>query len=170
MAIEAGSMNRLLLRRTIIVLVGGVLCCSPSLAQTMNRAYQPPTQVLPPAPKAAHVEILQGPALEFARDDLAIVRWTINSPGGSDDHFGIVHYGTDPEALSLTAKSPFRLNRDHPETIVRVRIDGLKPLTTYYYRVTSIGSDDVSDGEKSAIERFATPAPGKHIVAFPQPK
>jgi hypothetical protein len=151
-------------------LLGGVLCSSRSLAQTMSSPYQSPTQILPPAQKAAHVAILQGPVLEFARDDLAIVRWTINNPGGSDDHFGIVHYGTDPEALSLTAKSPFRLNRDHPETIVRVRIDGLKPRTTYYYRVTSMGSDEVSDHDKSAVERFTTPVPGKHIVAFPQPK
>jgi hypothetical protein len=149
-------MDSLFFKRTIIVLVGGVLSSSPGLAQTMNRA--------------AHVAILQGPVLEFARDDLAIVRWTINNPGGSDDHFGIVHYGTDPEALSLTAKSPFRLNRDHSETVVRVRIDGLKPLTTYYYRVISMGSDDVSDNDKSTIERFTTPAAGKHIVAFPQPK
>jgi hypothetical protein len=36
----------------------------------------------PPAKKAAHVEITQGPVLEVARGDLAIVRWTTNNPGG----------------------------------------------------------------------------------------
>jgi hypothetical protein len=148
-------------------MVGSLLCSSPTLARS---PYQPATQAPPTGKKAPHVEILQGPALEFAREDLAIVRWTINNPGGSDDHFAFVQYGRDPQKLSWTAKSHIRLNRDHPETIFRVRIDGLKPLTTYYYRVNSMGSDDVRDGEKSPVEQFTTPAPGKRIVGFPQPE
>ncbi|MGA7326182.1 MAG: fibronectin type III domain-containing protein [Rhodomicrobium sp.] len=152
-------MNRLVLEGAVIA----VLCSSSALAE-------PTTQVPPPAPKAAHVEILQEPVLEFAREDMAIIRWTSNNPGGPDDHFAVVRYGTDPENLNWTARSHIRLNRDHPETLIRVRIDGLKPLTTYYYRVTSTEGGDASDGEKSAIEQFTTPGPGKRIVAFPQPK
>jgi hypothetical protein len=159
-------MNGLLLERAVIAMVGSLLCSSPTLA---GSPYQPATQAPPPAQKAPHVEILQGPVLEFARDDLAIIRWTINNPGGVDDHFAVVHYGTDPQNLSWTAKSHIRLNRGHPDAILRVRIDGLKPLTTYYYRVTSMGSDDVSGGETSPIEQFTTPGPGKRIIAFPQP-
>jgi hypothetical protein len=56
-----------------------------------------------------------------------------------------VHYRTDPEDLSQTAKNPIRLNRTHPETIFRMRMDGLKPQTTYYYKVTSMGSGGESD-------------------------
>jgi hypothetical protein len=96
--------------------------------------------------------------------------WTTNNPGGSDDHFAVIHYGTDPKKLSHIAKSPIRLNRTHPQTMFRVRVEGLKPLTTYYYWVTSMGSDDVGDGEKSSVKQFITPGPGKRIVAFPQPK
>jgi hypothetical protein len=55
-----------------------------------------------------------------------------HNPGGSDDHFAFIYYGTDPTKLSLTAKSHIRPNRDHPQTIFRVRVDGLKPQTTYY--------------------------------------
>ena len=62
--------------------------------------------------------------------------------------------------LSQTTKSPIRLNRDHPQTIFRVRVDDLKPQTTYYYTVTSMGSDGVSDGEKSPVKQFTTPGPG----------
>ena len=163
-------MNRLLFKRATVAVVGSLLCSSPAFAQKMDSPYQPSTQIPPPAPQAAHVEIRQEPALEFARDDLAIIRWTINNPGGSDDHFAVVHYGTDPNKLSWTAKSHIRLNRNHPETIFRVRLDGLKPLTTYYYWVTSTGSDELSDGEKSPIERFTTPGPGERVVDFPQPK
>jgi len=40
---------------------------------------------------------IKAPELEPAHDDTAIVRWTTTNPRGDDEHFGIVHYGTDPE-------------------------------------------------------------------------
>jgi phosphodiesterase/alkaline phosphatase D-like protein len=84
-------------------------------------------------------------------------------------HYGIVQYGTDPKDLSQTAKNPIRLNRAHSETTFRVRVQGLKPRTTYYYTVTSQGSDGKSDGVKSTVNKFTTPAPGEHIEADPTP-
>jgi hypothetical protein len=36
--------------------------------------------------------------------------------------------------LSQVAKSPNRRNPSHPEMIFRVRIAGLNPQTSYYYR------------------------------------
>jgi Purple acid Phosphatase, N-terminal domain len=152
-------MNGLLLKLAIAAMLGSLFLCNPT-----------PAQLLPPEKKAEHVEIIKGPELELARDDLAIVRWTTTNPGGDDEHFAIAHYGTDPNHLSQMAKSHIRLNRTHPETIFRVRIPGLKPQTTYYYWVTSGGADGTSDGVKSAVNRFTTPAPGKRIVAYPQPK
>jgi cytochrome c peroxidase len=127
------------------------------------------TQIPPPALKAKHVRILQGPELELARDDFATVRWTSNNPGGSDDHFAVIHYGTDPAVLNHTAKSPIRLNRNHLQTLFRVRLDGLRPLTTYYYRVSSIDGDGTGDGATSHLRRFTTAAPGGRIVALSQP-
>jgi Purple acid Phosphatase, N-terminal domain len=118
---------------------------------------------------AAHVEIIGGSELEFAREDLAIVRWTTNNPGGSDNHFGVVHYGTNPKDLSQIAKSQVRLNRGHPDTLFRVRMDGLSPRTTYYYTVTSMESNGTSDGVKSAVNHFTTPGPGQRTEAYPQP-
>jgi hypothetical protein len=91
--------NILLQKLAITVTVGSLLFSSATVAQ-----------VLPPAEKAARVEITQEPALELARDDLAIIRWTTNNPGGSDDHFGVVYYCTDLKKLSRTAKSHVRLN------------------------------------------------------------
>jgi Purple acid Phosphatase, N-terminal domain len=131
---------------------------------------QADSQIPPPAPKAAHVEIIEGPALEIAHDDVAIVRWISTNPGGDDEHYAIAHYGTDPHDLRQTAKSHIRLNRNHPETIFRVRVTGLKPQTIYYYWVTSMGSDGTNDGVKSGINQFTTPAPGKRIVSYPQLK
>jgi hypothetical protein len=152
-------MTKLQFQLTIAITLAGLLYVNPTIAQNYT-PYQP-SRILPPAKQLGHVEIIQSPALEFARDDLAIIRWTINNPGGSDDHFAVIHYGTDPTNLSLTAKSHIRLNWDHPQTIFRVRVDGLKPQTTYYYTVTSIGSDGVSDGEESPVKQFTTLGPGE---------
>jgi hypothetical protein len=175
-------MNRLLLNLAIAVTAVGSLVWLLDAVQQRGRGLEtPPTlargqplgnvapttsdapvaSVLPPAPKAAHVEITQGPALEVARDDLAIIRWTTNNPGGTDDHFAVVFYGTNPGALSQTAQNHIRLNRGHPDTIFRVRVSGLKPLTTYYYSVTSTGSDGASDGVQSPVDKFTTPGPGE---------
>jgi Purple acid Phosphatase, N-terminal domain len=152
-------MNRRLLKLAITAVAGGLLCANPIVAQ-----------IPPPQKKAEHVAITKAPELEIAHDDLAIVRWTSTNPGGDDEHFAVIHYGTDPKDLSQTAKSPIRLNRTHPETIFRVRIDGLKPQTTYYYEVTSMGSGGDSDGVESSVNHFTTPAPGQVTSAYPQPK
>src|SRR5258705_4219651 len=120
---------------------------------------QAAAQVLPPAEKAERVRITQGPELEMATDHLSVVRWTTNNPGGSDVHYGIVHYGTDPEDLSQTAKNPIRLNQGNQYTTFRVRIEGLKPRTTYYYTVTSEESNGESDSVTSTVNKFTTPGP-----------
>ena len=149
-------MMRHFAKLAIVGLVSGVLSSSPAVAQ-----------ILPPAKKTEHVKIIKGPALELALDDLAIVRWTSTNPGGDDEHFAVAHYGTDSSDLSQTAKSHIRLNQTHPETIFRVRIPGLKPQTTYYYWVTSMGGDGKTDGVKSAVNKFTTPARGQRIMANP---
>jgi hypothetical protein len=127
-------------------------------------------QIVPPAKKAARVEIIKGPELELATDFLTIIRWTTNNPGGANDHLGVVYYGTDPKDLNQTAKSPIRLNQFHPDTTFRVRMQGLKPRTTYYYKVTSEESNGKSDGVTSTVKEFTTPAPGERIVGDPKRK
>ena len=152
-------MNRLLVKLAIIAAVGGLLFCNPVVAQ-----------IPPPQKRAQHVEITKAPELESAHDDTAIVRWTTTNPRGDDEHYGIVHYGMDPEDLSQTAKGHIRLNRTHPETIFRVRMVDLKPQTIYYYKVTSTDSGGESDGVESPVNHFTTPAPGELINNYPQPK
>jgi hypothetical protein len=152
-------MNRLLLKLAVVAAAGSLLCSSPIVAQNP-----------PPQNRAEHVEMTKPPALEIAHDDLAIIRWTITNPGGDDDHYAVARYGTDPEDLSQTAKNHIRLNRGHAETIFRVRMQGLKPQTTYYYKVTSEGGNGQSDGVESAISHFTTPAPGQVTSASPQPE
>jgi phosphodiesterase/alkaline phosphatase D-like protein len=132
-----------------------------ALLLSSSIAAKPPytAQELPPAAKAARVHITQGPELESAYDDSAIIRWTSDNPGGSDEHYGVVHYGTSPTKLTETAKSHIRLNRTHSYTVFRVRVDGLAPKTTYYYKVDSMEANGKSDGVKSALKRFTTSGP-----------
>ena len=152
-------MNKLLLTLAVAAVAGSPLYSSLVCAQNP-----------PPAPKAQHVEIIKGPALETSHDDIAIIRWTTNNPGGDDDHYSVIHYGTDPNDLSQTAKNHIRLNQSHPETIFRVRLQPLKPDTTYYYTVTSMGYDGKSDGVESSVNHFTTPAPGQVTSAQLQPE
>jgi phosphodiesterase/alkaline phosphatase D-like protein len=157
------SVNKMLMTLSVTCAVGGLLCAGQVLAQQTG-------QPQPPAPKAASVTIISQPTLEGAHDDTAIIRWTTNNPGGANDHFGVVQYGTSPGALTKTAKSHIRLNQGHSETMFRVRIDGLQPQTTYYYTVTSMEANGTSDGITSDVNQFTTPAPGARIMNYPQPK
>ena len=100
------------------------------------------------------MHITEGPALEMFRNNEAIIRWTSNNPGGTDEHFGLVKYGTDPHNLNLTAKSHIRLNQKHPYTVFRVRLEDIKPDTTYYYTVDSMEATGELDGVMSKVYHF----------------
>lgn len=114
-------------------------------------------QFVPSAKKAARVRITKGPEIESVRENLTIITWTSNNPGGSPEHFGVVHYGTDPKNLTQTAKSHIRLNPTHSYTVFRVRIDDLPAKTTYYYKVDSMEAKGRSDGVISPVKKFTTP-------------
>jgi len=139
-------MKKLLLKLAIVVTVGSLLYSTPAA-----------TQVSPTTNKAARVRIRQGPEIERVDPDFAIIKWTSDNPGGSPEHYGIVRYGTDPTKLSQTAKSPIRLNPGHSYTVFRVRMDGLKPQTTYYYTLDSTEANGKDDRVKSAVKHFTTP-------------
>src|SRR5216683_6146834 len=133
-------MNKVLLTLSIMVLSGSLLA-----------------QESPTTPKAARVQIIQGPEIALAKDWFTVIRWTTNNPGGSPVHYGVVHYGTDPKDLKQTAKNPIRLNPTHSETVFRVALYDLPPKTTFYYMVESVDSAGKSDGVTSPVNRFTTP-------------
>ena len=132
-------MKKVLLTLSIMVLSGSLLA-----------------QESPTTPKAARLQIIQGPEIALA-SWFTVIRWATNNPGGSPVHYGVVHYGTDPKDLSQTAKNPIRLNPYHSSTVFRVHLYNLKPRTTYYYTVDSMESNGKSDGVTSPINNFTTP-------------
>jgi hypothetical protein len=106
------------------------------------------------------VRITEAPEVERTTDTSAIIRWTTTKAGGTSLRYGVVHYGTDPHALSQTAKSPNRFNPALPSMTFRVQMNRLKPGTTYYYRVESANAFDTAEGSESPVDRFTTePSP-----------
>lgn len=137
------------------VFAGILMLLVTNLAAAQTNPYKA-SQELAPAAKASSMHIRQGPTLELATSNSAIIRWTSNNPGGTDEHFGVVTYGTDKKNLNAMAKSHIRLNRNHSYTVFRVRVDGLQPQTTYYYTVNSMEGDGTRDGVRSSVRHFTT--------------
>ena len=138
-------MHKRLMKLLIMAAIGCLLSSKAMVAQ-----------VSPTTPKTTRGQITEGPALESSKDNWAIISWTSNNPGGTEEHFAVVHYGTDPNSLTETAKSHIRLHPSHPSTVFRVRLDDLKPGTTYYYTVGSMGANGGDDGTKSTVKQFTT--------------
>jgi hypothetical protein len=142
-------------------------------AAVLYLVYSSPVaaQVSPSTPKAATVHITESPSIERADSDFAIIRWTSNNPGGSPVHYGVVRYGVGPNDLSRTSKSPIRVNPSHPSAVFRVRVEGLKRGTKYYYTVSSEESNGTSDNVKSPVKQFTTAGPaGPGSTATETPK
>ncbi len=132
-------MNKALLALSIMILSGSLLA-----------------QESPITPRAERVQISGGPEVPLVGDYLTVIRWTVNNPGGLPVHYGVVHYGSDPQNLSQTAKNPIRLNPNHSSTVFRVNLYDLPPKTTYYYTVESMDSSGKSDGVTSEVKTFKT--------------
>ena len=132
-------MNKVLLTLTILVLSGSLLA-----------------QESPVTTRAEQVKISDGPEAPLVGGYLTVIRWTVNNPGGLPVHYAVVHYGTDPKNLNLTAKNQIRLNPYHTSTVFRVNLYDLPPKTIYYYTVESVDSGGASDGVKSPTKVFTT--------------
>jgi phosphodiesterase/alkaline phosphatase D-like protein len=124
--------------------------------ECLSPFHFPASRLIAAAPTPTGAQITAGPELENANESMAIIRWTMTNPGGTDLHYGIVHYGTDAMNLTQVAKSPNRRNPSHAEMIFRVRLAGLHPQTTYYYSVESTAATGVGDGASSPVRMFRT--------------
>ena len=96
------------------------------------------------------------PTIESVSDTLAFISWTTANPGGTVLHYAVVRFGKDPNHLEFTTKSPTRINPSHSEMVFRVRMDGLLPGTTYYYKVSSEQANGISDPATRGVNQFTT--------------
>ncbi len=106
---------------------------------------------------AQQAQITQGPVVEYATSNSAIVAWSTNAASSS-----VVKYGTDPNNLTQTAEAPWG------QTNHRVTINGLQPSTTYYFQVQSSQAQGTGSGAMSNIASFQTVAPGQQARQYPQ--
>ncbi|MBX3156076.1 MAG: fibronectin type III domain-containing protein [Deltaproteobacteria bacterium] len=105
------------------------------------------------------------PALELAHHGIAVLRWSMDNPGGTDVHHGVVRFGDDPARLTQVARSPNRINRGHATTTFRVRLTGLRPGTTYYFRAAAVDGKGAPDGAESGLGTFTMPGAGERFPA-----
>ena len=116
--------------------------------------WQPPLACASEGSSPSQVTV--SPTVESAADTFAFIRWTTRNPGGTILHYAIVHYGTDPNHLDMTAMSPTRINPSHSDMVFRVRMNDLQPDTTYYYKVSSTQANGTSDPVTSSVRQFNT--------------
>ncbi len=105
------------MRKAASVGITALLLAWGALAAAQN----PPS----PSPNPAVVaHVTQGPTIEYADDQFAVVTWTTDVPTDSR-----IYYGTDQKNLSQVAE-----NRNS-RTFHRLDLQNLQPSTTYYFRI-----------------------------------
>jgi hypothetical protein len=103
------------------------------------------------ADRPAAVRITQGPTVEGAGNDWAVIAWTTNTGGSS-----VVRYGTDPRNLSQTAQAPYADNDQTATQNHRVRIQGLRPGSRYYFIAVSGQGEGTGTQATSSVGEFET--------------
>lgn len=93
------------------------------------------------------VQVTHGPVVENVTDTTAIVAWSTNVNAGT-----VIHYGTDPEHLDLTAGMPWG-GLTH-----RVDLKDLKPATIYYFQAESPSGQGTGTSARTAVAWFRTNA------------
>ncbi len=95
--------------------------------------------------------ITNGPVVERVGNTWATVAWSTNTGGSS-----VVRYGRDPNHLDRRAQAPYAVDKGRPGETHRVKIDHLRPGTTYYYVVDSGQGQGTGTEARSRVEQFTT--------------
>ncbi len=101
--------------------------------------------------KHAAVRITNGPRVEGTGDNWAVIAWTTNEASSS-----IIRYGTSPSSLNQTAEASYADVENANKQTHRVRINNLKPHTTYYFMVDSGQGEGTGTEARSSVSQFST--------------
>src|ERR1700720_707294 len=109
-----------------------------------------------PAPQAGQdIRITNGPVIEEATSNAAVVAWSTDVPSSSR-----VWYGTERNNLTHSAEAADNGSKTH-----RVRIYNLRPNTTYYFQVeSSQRRGNRGEAESAGVRSFRTTASGAQPV------
>jgi phosphodiesterase/alkaline phosphatase D-like protein len=126
------------MKRLSTLLAFSLLLCGLAIAQ--NERNRPPEE-----------RITHGPVVEATGTSWAMIAWSTDTGGSS-----IVRYGTAPNRLSQTAEAPYANNKRTEGQTHRVRIENLRPGTTYFYIVDSGQGEGTGTEARSRVEQFTT--------------
>ena len=101
--------------------------------------------------RAPAERITHGPNVESVGNSWATVAWSTDTGGSS-----VVRYGTDRSRLTEMAESPYADSKNGQGITHRVKIEHLRPGTTYYYMVDSGQGEGTGTEARSRVEEFTT--------------
>ena len=104
-----------------------------------------------PAPVSANVT--QGPTIQYADDEFAVITWTTDQPFASR-----IFYGKDAGNLNQIAEDGKSLSMRH-----QVDLRNLQPNTTYYFRIDT-GQGTAAAASVDNVNGFQTTALGANPV------
>ena len=134
------------MKKLCLLIASALLLCTLAAAQSRDERTPANDHDRAPAEKITH-----GPVIESIGSSWATVAWSTDTGGSS-----VVRFGTDREHLSEMAESRYADSKSGEGITHRVKIDHLKPGTTYYYAVDSGQGEGTGTEAKSQVEEFTT--------------
>jgi Bacterial conjugation TrbI-like protein len=105
----------------------------------------------PQAPTKAN--ITQGPTIQYADDQFAVITWTTDQPFASR-----VFYGKDASNLNQVSEDTKSLSLRH-----QINLRNLQPSTTYYFRIDT-GQGTAAVNSSDGVNGFQTTALGANPI------
>jgi hypothetical protein len=131
------------MKKLSFLLISAVLLSGLALAQSTDRQDN---HDRPQAERITH-----GPVVESVGSSWATVAWSTDTGGSS-----VVRYGTERDRLTQMAESRYAVSKSDQGITHRVKIDHLRPGTTYYFMVDSGQGEGTGTEARSGIEEFTT--------------
>jgi hypothetical protein len=97
------------------------------------------------------LQITDGPRVEGVGDTWAVIAWTTNEGGSS-----IIRYGTSGNSLTQSAMAPYANDPNREHSTHRVKVENLRPGTTYYFIADSGQGEGTGTSARSGIQSFTT--------------
>jgi hypothetical protein len=149
------------MKKLTLLLASALLLSGLAIAQSHDeRRYNPDQQnnadqqdraMADNHDRAPAERITNGPVVENVGNSWATVAWSTDTGGSS-----VVHYGTDRNRLTEMAETPYDVSKGDHGITHRVKIDHLRPGTTYFYVVDSGQGQGTGTEARSRVEEFTT--------------
>ncbi|MFL6438205.1 MAG: fibronectin type III domain-containing protein [Terriglobales bacterium] len=149
MSISISISKRFTFLLSLLLLVGSIAVAQTDANQASDNG----------APQsAASVNITQGPTIQYADDQFAVITWSTDQPFATR-----VFYGKDASNLNQISEDAKSLSMHH-----QINLRNLQPSTTYYFRIDT-GQGTAAASASDGVNGFQTSALGANPVRNQQP-